>query len=45
MYPEIWEDKKIMSSYKWPIICPIYAMINYYDENEVILTTFIKEPD
>lgn len=24
MYPEIWEDKKIMSSYKWPIICPIY---------------------
>lgn len=24
MYPENWEDKKIMSSDKWPIICPIY---------------------
>ena len=43
MYPESLEDKKIMSSDKWPIICPIYVMINYYDENEVIITTFIKE--
>ena len=42
MYPESWEDKKIMSSDKWPIICPSYVMINYYDENEVIITTFIR---
>lgn len=45
MYPESLEDKKIMSSDKWPIICPIYVMINYYNENEVIITTFIKEAD